>query len=46
VEGANAHEAEYLYQQGFTNVFILDIVPQPLARFGKRVPDFPKELLI
>lgn len=42
----NAYEAEYLYQQGFTNVFVMDIAPQPLEKFGERMPDFPKNQLI
>ncbi|MCB0803865.1 MAG: methyltransferase domain-containing protein [Flavobacteriales bacterium] len=42
----NAHEAEYLHQQGFTNVFILDIAPSPLIAFAKRNPSFPKSHLI
>ncbi|MFK7946709.1 MAG: methyltransferase domain-containing protein [Saprospiraceae bacterium] len=42
----NAYEAEYLHQQGFMNVFVMDIVRQPLEQFAKRVPTFPKEHLI
>ena len=42
----NAYEAEYLFKQGFTNVFILDISPIPLSEFSKRVPNFPKDQLI
>ena len=42
----NAYEAEYLHQQGFTNVFVMDIAPQPLEQFGQRVPTFPKKHLI
>ncbi len=42
----NAYEAEYLYAQGFTNVFIMDISPIPLQNFIDRNPDFPKEQLI
>lgn len=42
----NAYEAEYLHQQGFTNVFVMDIAPQPLEYFAQRVPDFPKNHLI
>lgn len=42
----NAHEAAYLWQNGFRNVFILDIAAAPLDNFGKRFPDFPKEQLI
>jgi len=42
----NAYEAEYAWKLGFTNVFILDIAPEPLKAFGERVPDFPKRQLI
>ena len=42
----NAYEAEYLWAQGFSNVHVLDIAPQPLAALQKRVPDFPAEQLI
>jgi thiopurine S-methyltransferase len=42
----NAHEAEYLFEQGFKNTYIIDIAPQALASFSKRVPHFPKENLI
>lgn len=35
------YEAEYLWQQGFTNVYILDISEDPLQRFKNRNPDFP-----
>ncbi len=37
----NAYEAEYLFQQGFSNVFVLDIAELPLKALKKRVPDFP-----
>lgn len=42
----NAYEAEYLHQQGFTNVFVMDIAPQPLENLSERVPTFPKTNLI
>lgn len=42
----NAYEAEYLHKQGFTNVFVMDIVPQPLKNLSERVPTFPKENLL
>lgn len=42
----NAYEAEYAWRQGFRNVHVLDIAPEPLAAFAKRVPDFPKEQLL
>jgi len=44
--GGNGYEAEFLYNSGFKNVYLLDIVDQPLENFGKRVPYFPKENLI
>lgn len=36
----NAYEAEYLFNLGFTNVFLLDIAEEPLNTFMQRVPDF------
>jgi len=43
--GGNGYEGEYLWQQGFKNVHLLDIVEQPLENFKKRVPDFPDHQL-
>ncbi|AXG69242.1 thiopurine S-methyltransferase [Kordia sp. SMS9] len=42
----NAYEAEYLWKQGFTNVFILDISELPLQEFQQRNPNFPAEHLL
>lgn len=42
----NAYEAEYLYNKGFTNLFLIDIAEAPLKSFSKRNPSFPKEQLI
>ena len=42
----NAYEAEYLFQQGFNNVYVLDISNTPLDEFQKRNPDFPSNQLI
>lgn len=42
----NAYEAEYLYNQGFTRVDVLDISAEPLKNLSVRVPQFPKERLI
>ena len=42
----NGYEAEYLWQEGFKNVFVLDISEVPLKHFQKRNPDFPKEQLL
>lgn len=42
----NAYEAEYLYQNGITNVYVMDISPLALESFKKRVPIFPESHLI
>ncbi|MDG1729123.1 MAG: methyltransferase domain-containing protein [Algibacter sp.] len=42
----NAYEAEYLFNKGFNNVFVLDISEEPLEYFKKRVPEFPKNQVI
>jgi len=42
----NAYEAEYLWNSGFKNVYVLDIAKQPLQNIKQRLPDFPTEQLI
>lgn len=42
----NAYEPEYLFQQGFKNVFIMDIAQIPLLHFKNRVPEFPSNQLL
>lgn len=42
----NAYEAEYFWQQGFQNVFVMDISEFPLQQFQERNPDFPKSQLL
>jgi methyl halide transferase len=42
----NAYEAEYLFRQGFKNVFVMDISALPLQNFKERLPDFPENQLI
>jgi len=42
----NAYEAAYLFEQGFTDVTVLDLAKEPLDNFKKRMPDFPMEKLI
>ena len=43
----NAYEAEYLWKQGFRNVYVMDISQVPLRQFHERNPDFPaKQLLL
>lgn len=42
----NSYEAGYLYEQGFTNVYVVDFAQIPLDNFAKRYPDFSKDHLI
>lgn len=42
----NSHEAEYLHQQGFTNVTVVDIVKAPLENLKLRYPNFPEKGLL
>lgn len=42
----NAYEAEYLFENGFTNVYLIDLSPIALENFKKRVSKFPKNHLI
>lgn len=42
----NAYEADYLHQQGFTNVIVVDFAKQPLDNFESNHPDFPKAHLL
>ncbi|MBC6696580.1 methyltransferase domain-containing protein [Hymenobacter puniceus] len=37
----NAYEAEYLHQLGFSQVWVADLAPEPLAALQQRVPSFP-----
>ncbi|RIJ41486.1 methyltransferase domain-containing protein [Pontibacter oryzae] len=42
----NAYEAEYLFNQGFTNVYVADVAEAPLQNLAGRVPGFPKDHLL
>lgn len=44
--GGNAYEAEYLHQQGFKNVYVVDISATALSNLKKRVPSFPSSHLL
>jgi len=44
--GGNSYEAEYLFNKGFKNVFVIDISSIPLKNISKRVPSFPNENLL
>jgi thiopurine S-methyltransferase len=40
------HEVVFLHNNGFRNVFVVDIANPPLDHIEKILPDFPKERLI
>jgi methyl halide transferase len=42
----NSYEAEYLFQNGFTNVFVCDFAEEPLKNLKNRVPSFPHNQLL
>lgn len=42
----NSYEAEYLYNNGFKNLYVLDIAKQPLENLKQRVPGFPETHLL
>ncbi|WP_298781213.1 methyltransferase domain-containing protein [uncultured Polaribacter sp.] len=44
--GGNSYEAEYLFNLGFTNVFVVDLSKTALDNIKKRVPNFPTSQLI
>lgn len=39
----NSYEAEYLLEQGFQNVYVLDFAPEAMESFLERCPHFPKK---
>lgn len=41
--GGNSYEAEYLYQNGFENTFVVDVADTAKRNFLERFPNFPKE---
>ncbi|QVY67571.1 methyltransferase domain-containing protein [Polaribacter sp. Q13] len=44
--GGNSYEAEYLFNNGFKNVSVVDICHNPLENLKDRVPSFPENQLI
>lgn len=42
----NAYEAEYLFQNGFKNVFVVDFSETALENLHERVPEFPSEQIL
>ncbi|MGJ8759440.1 MAG: methyltransferase domain-containing protein [Polaribacter sp.] len=44
--GGNSYEAEYLFNNGFTNVYVIDLAKSALVNIKNRVPGFPESQLI
>ena len=44
--GGNSHEAEYLFNNGFKNVYVVDLSKTALDNIKSRVPNFPDVQLI
>lgn len=44
--GGNSYEAEYLYNNGFPNVYVVDLSDTALLNFKERVPHFPQTQLL
>jgi thiopurine S-methyltransferase len=42
----NGHEARYLFEKGFTNVWVCDWAEEALSRFSESLPEFPKSQLL
>lgn len=44
--GGNSYEAEYLFNKGFNNVFVVDVSETALKNIKSRVPNFPTKHLL
>jgi thiopurine S-methyltransferase len=44
--GGNSYEAEYLFNKGFVNVFVVDLSKTAIDNIQKRIPEFPSSHLI
>ena len=44
--GGNSYEAEYLFQKGFENVFVVDVSHSAKENFLERFPDFPEHQFV
>ncbi len=42
----NAYEAEWLWNNGFKNIHVIDLIEEPLKHLQRRVPEFPSTNLI
>lgn len=44
--GGNSYEAEHLFNNGFKNVFVVDLSKTAINNIQKRIPEFPPSQLI
>lgn len=42
----NSYEAEYIFRNGFKNLFVCDLSATPLENLKSRAPDFPSDQMI
>lgn len=42
----NAYEAEYLFECGYENIYIIDIAEEPISAFKSRNPNFPENQIL
>ncbi|MEM8965330.1 MAG: methyltransferase [Bacteroidota bacterium] len=42
----NSYEASYLFKQGFSEVYIVDISQYPLTKFKEQFPHFPSDQIL
>ena len=42
----NSYEAEYLFNNGFKNIWICDIAAEPIRNFKERLPEFPENQIL
>ena len=42
----NAYEAEYLFNEGFKNIYVIDVSKYPLKNIKSRIPNFPDQQLL
>jgi SAM-dependent methyltransferase len=44
--GGNSHEAAYLFEKGFKNIWVVDLSKTAIGNIQKRIPEFPPSQLI
>lgn len=42
----HGHELVYLYEQGFSNVYAIDLASEPLEEIMRKIPSFPRTHLV